>query len=209
MQRRKFLIGMGALTAGSAAAMGTGAFTEVIAQREISINVVGDGSAYLRLAAEDSPNGNEYVDESGDAISLNFDSVNTDADTKFANLFLVENQGTQAVRVGIDHDHPAFSDGLSGVGFFCEGPENDGSLHPKSGIQPGHDEDDSGDDNYGGTDTGSGSGFDFNDDPVHLEPGEAAENVAVAWDANDVNFNDLEGDHTVVIRAESLQSGQP
>ncbi len=49
MKRRKFLIGAGALAAGGAAALGSGAFTSVEADRDISVEVTGDNNALVRL----------------------------------------------------------------------------------------------------------------------------------------------------------------
>lgn len=52
MQRRKFLIGAGALAAGSAAAMGSGAFSAMQAGRDADINVVNDASGLIALNDE-------------------------------------------------------------------------------------------------------------------------------------------------------------
>jgi hypothetical protein len=225
MERRKFLIGAGSLAAGSAAAMGTGAFTSVEANRDVSIGVTGDASAYLRITREDTPNGNEYVENTSDGIALNFDSVNTQADSKFSNLLRVQNEGTQIVRVGVDHEA---SDLPAGFGVFAEGPLNDGSLLPKQNVQPHSgdnpgsslvDSDGDGNTNYkvssgsyssppSNSTIATGAGFDFWDDPVDLEVGEAVENIGVAWDANDVDFDELDGSHSIVIRAAAVDDGQ-
>jgi len=229
MQRRKFLIGAGSLAAGSAAAMGTGAFTSVEANRDVSIGVTGDASAYLRITREDTPNGNEYVENTSDGIALNFDSVNTQADSKFSNLLRVQNEGTQIVRVGVDHEA---SDLPAGFGVFAEGPLNDGSLLPKESVQPFSgdnpgsskvDSDGDGTNDYkissasyasaqdipsNPAPIATGAGFDFWNDPVDLEVGEAVENIGVAWDANNVDFDELDGSHSIVIRAAAVDDGQ-
>lgn len=118
MQRRKFLTSVGALTAGSAAAMGTGAFTSVDAQRSVSVSVAGDAGAYLGMSAVNATNG-AYADESGDdgRLTINFDSisensqdntvstggsgVNPNSKTVAEDVFRVTNQGTQAVEVDL------------------------------------------------------------------------------------------------------------
>lgn len=197
MQRRKFLIGFGALTAGSAAAIGTGAFTGIVAERNVDIDVRGDANAFLQIEAEDSPNAGAYVVTDGNGVvGLNFDSVNRDADSKFANLLRIQNEGTQEVRVGVDHDD---SDLPSGFGVFAEGPTGDGSLTPKPEVH----------NNTGSGAGDTGGGFDFDDDPVHLEAGEAVENIGVAWDRGNVDFDELDGSHSLVIKAEVLDDGQP
>jgi hypothetical protein len=109
MDRRKFLIGAGSIAAGSAAAMGTGAFTSVTAQRGVTVNVADDANALLALEAEDTPNGNAYVGEHDGVVDLHFDEnagvdgdgLNQNAETIIRNLLQVTNQGTQDVIVGV------------------------------------------------------------------------------------------------------------
>jgi hypothetical protein len=109
MQRRKFLVGMGSLAAGGAAAMGTGAFTSVSANRDVSVSVTGDKSAYLRLnptsAYASLGSGNDTgelgIDFSGGEPEQNGSGVNTAAETEFDGVFEIKNQGTQEVNVWI------------------------------------------------------------------------------------------------------------
>ncbi|MES3160593.1 MAG: hypothetical protein PPP55_03370, partial [Halorubrum sp.] len=50
MERRKFTIGLGALATGSAAAIGTGAFSAAfVGDRDANITVSGDADALLAL----------------------------------------------------------------------------------------------------------------------------------------------------------------
>ena len=113
MERRKFVVGLGALASGSAAAMGTGAFTSVSADRSVDVNVEDDADAYLALTkATDSGGSNKpnavYFDNSGDEHAVDFgDSgnsglgVNPNADTVAESVFQIENQGTQPVDVSL------------------------------------------------------------------------------------------------------------
>lgn len=116
MQRRKYLAGFGALVAGSGAAVGTGAFTSVTADRSVSVAVADDADAFLVIEPEDTPNGDEYADASGGEVSLDFSNTNEtfsestssgasglngDADTTIRDVIQVTNQGTQDVIVGI------------------------------------------------------------------------------------------------------------
>lgn len=228
MERRKFLIGAGSAAVGTSALVGSGAFTSVNAARDISIQVAGDASAYLQITREDTPNGNEYVLNTENGLALDFDSVNINADSKFANLFKVKNQGTQIVRVGVDKDA---SDLPGGFGIFAEGPQNNGDLFPKDKVQPNSQDipedkssgvDVDGPNGYGEdfeTDYGatsdkdnpqaSGAGFNYPNNPVHLDTGEQVENIGVGWDRNDVDFAELEGNHTMVIKAVAFTDGQP
>ncbi|MDB2283237.1 hypothetical protein PM030_15300 [Halorubrum ezzemoulense] len=109
--RRKFLAGLGALASGSAAAVGTGAFTSVQANRDVSVAVAGDSNAYLALDTNSATN-SDYVSASAGEISINIDSavsgsntgsgVNPDSTTQINDLFKVRNQGTQAAVVYVD-----------------------------------------------------------------------------------------------------------
>lgn len=119
MDRRKFLIGMGALTAGGAAALGTGAFSRVESNRAVNIEVAADPDAYLGLVPMDTPNGNNYVglDDNGHLfIDIgehdDFDpseypakpgqGVNSDSYTWFDGLFEICNQGKDDADVSYD-----------------------------------------------------------------------------------------------------------
>ena len=109
MERRKFVIGAGALATGSAAAVGSGAFTSVEADRDISVEVTGDASAFLGLEPYPGSNG-EYADGSGDTVSLDFTEtsgadgstgLNYNADTNIEDVLQVRNNGTQDVYVNV------------------------------------------------------------------------------------------------------------
>ena len=116
MERRKFVIGLGSLAAGGAAAMGSGAFTSVEAERKIAMGVADDSDALLELEPTEEPNGDYATTTSGqagDILELNFDEVdgegfNSDAETWICNIFTVANQGTQPVEVGFSNDGGAF-----------------------------------------------------------------------------------------------------
>jgi hypothetical protein len=54
MERRKFVIGLGALASGSAAAMGTGAFSAASMDRDANIDVVNDATGLIGLVPGDT-----------------------------------------------------------------------------------------------------------------------------------------------------------
>ena len=104
MERRKFVVGLGSLAAGGAAAMGTGAFASVEATRSVNVNVAGDQSAYLGLN-QTSP----YAQVNGKQLVLNFndnnnkgDGVNADAVTTFDGVFKMTNNGPNDLDITID-----------------------------------------------------------------------------------------------------------
>jgi len=151
MQRRKFIIGTGALATGTAAAVGTGAFTSVEANRDVAVNVADDADAFLALNAEEGSNADEYViGEDDGTIELDFTStdaggqgINEDATTIIRELFSIENQGTQDVIVFIDDapEEPRIgffgdTEELDSVDPAPDGVENDGALSNTSALDP-------------------------------------------------------------------------
>lgn len=115
MERRKFIIGVGSLAAGSAAAMGTGAFTSVSADRDVAVTVSDDTDAYLGL--QDSGTANDaYFTTSDGEHSVDFDQIDNDsstsgdqggagvnpnAETVAEGVFQIVNQGTQEVSISL------------------------------------------------------------------------------------------------------------
>jgi hypothetical protein len=109
MQRRKLLAAMGSLTAGGAAALGTGAFTSVSADRSVAVDVADDSDAFLAIEPQATPNGNEYASVNADGtVELDFSEtetggggLNRNAETIIRDILQVRNQGTQDVIVGV------------------------------------------------------------------------------------------------------------
>jgi len=140
---------MGSLAAAGAAGIGTGAFTSVQANRALTVETADDADALLGLEACDTPNGNEYVDESGNALSIDIstadgDGVNDDAYTVVRNLFKVTNNGTQKVYVWAEglpaeirmfHDDTATND-VSNSEYSINNGGNDGAFSTSSAIDP-------------------------------------------------------------------------
>jgi hypothetical protein len=132
MQRRKFVVGLGSLAAGGAAAMGTGAFTSVEANGVFEVTIEDDTDALLGLKPGDGPNGEYafvYTSGQGDleinlADGAHVDSptgsgVNSLARTEIDGIFKIVNQGTQPVTVEIEKT--ALSSDISGI--------SDSTLH--------------------------------------------------------------------------------
>ncbi|MDZ5810172.1 DUF1102 domain-containing protein [Halorubrum sp. AD140] len=147
MQRRKFVVGMGALASGTAAVVGSGAFTSVEADRSVEVDVADDASAFLSLEGNDTPNGNEYVenDGNGNTLSLDFtetgedgEGLNQKADTIIRDLFTIRNQGTQTVFVGV-------TDLPDGMSIYADA--DSGEVPPDSGTTLNQDTQGKGSDN--------------------------------------------------------------
>jgi hypothetical protein len=118
MQRRKYLAALGSLAAGGAAMTGTSAFTSTAADRNVSMDVAGDGSAFLQLTPGDSP----YAYTEGGELVLDFDGsevsgsgLNTSAFVKFNELFSVQNSGPEPVAVWLDEGNSGAPDVNNGA----------------------------------------------------------------------------------------------
>jgi len=126
MERRKFIIGAGALGAGLSTAIGTGAFTSVEAERSFDIGTAGDQSAYVSLEAAQSSNGGQYVSTNGGLLTVTLDSLNNDAVTRVEQLFTIQNEGSQAVNVYLEDASDAVS--FVSSGSTIEGASNSVEL---------------------------------------------------------------------------------
>lgn len=135
MERRKFVVGLGALASGSAAAMGTGAFTSVEADRGINVDTASDANAFLGLQqVSGSPNSTEYTDTEGDTLTIftpddvQGSGFNLDATTRIDELFKIRNQSSQTQYVWLDlinsenapEDEWGNAAGDRAVGFYVE-----------------------------------------------------------------------------------------
>ncbi|ELY92965.1 hypothetical protein C483_06525 [Natrialba hulunbeirensis JCM 10989] len=98
---------MGALASGAAAAMGTGAFSFARAERDISVEVAGDEAAYLSLeetsAYASGTSGGQLELDWNDADDADGDGLNENSSTRFTDVFKIQNQGTDTVRISF-HD---------------------------------------------------------------------------------------------------------
>ncbi|TKX48031.1 hypothetical protein EXE41_01395 [Halorubrum sp. SD690R] len=172
MDRRKFVIGAGSLAAGGAAAMGTGAFASVEATRSVSVNVAGDGSAYLGLE-DTSP----YAETNGKQMELNFanngnggSGINADSVSTFDGVFRMTNNGPEDLDITIDKS------GLANPERWHFVPkevyDEYSGNYPEDSFYPSWD-------NYGGYETtnASAGGLDSGNSTL----------VGVAIDARDLN----------------------
>jgi hypothetical protein len=204
-KRRKFLIGVGSLVAGAAAATGTGAFTSVSAERGFQVRSTHESDALLSMQPEDTPNGRAYVDTSQYVGHISIDlgsgknqigdegayGVNGDAYTVIRNLFQITNKGTQNVYVWAEglpshirmfhDDDGSFENAGTGAG------ENQGAFSDSSNLFL--DDIDDNDDNDGNNGKEEAA-------PL-LAPGDTLNNVGLLVDTR--NGGHFDGD--VVIKA--------
>jgi hypothetical protein len=107
--RRKFLAGLGALASGSAAAVGTGAFTSANATRTATVQALGDPNGFLGMQPVDndraSLNSNgeiEFDFQTGEGG--NASGINANATTQFDSVFRLTNNGTEDIIFAIGSD---------------------------------------------------------------------------------------------------------
>lgn len=99
MNRRNVLIGLGATAAGGGAILGSGAFSQVIAERSVSATVVADDSGNANLGL--SPNNTDIATMNGNQLELSVDSLNENAKTVFDTVFTIDNNGPNGVGIQI------------------------------------------------------------------------------------------------------------
>lgn len=112
LTRRNTIIAMGAIAAGAGVIGGSGAFDAVEADRSFEVEVAGDASGLLGLTVL-----NEFIageEEGGagsnDIIFFRIDddgngegpALNEDSETRFFEVFEMQNNGSQTVEVTID-----------------------------------------------------------------------------------------------------------
>lgn len=158
---------MGSLAAGGAAAMGTGAFSSVQADRDITIKVEGDAGAYLGVEASEGPN-SQYVDTSGGEIELDFTSNDNNSDTglndeariRINNILNITNNGTDSilVTVGIEDSNGNVGRSVAGLEDFLVFGGDDYDFARLAGTYDG-------DALPVGESESMGFGFNWRDDP--------------------------------------------
>jgi hypothetical protein len=103
MNRRNALLGLGAILTGGGALFGSGAFSQVQAERQVNLDIAGDSSAALGLSqgtgAAEVVSTADTNDASGNVsvISFSKSDLNADALTRFDNALSVTNNDSTAV----------------------------------------------------------------------------------------------------------------
>ena len=107
MNRRNVLVGLGTAAAGSGIVFGSGAFTQVEAERDVTIQVAKDADAALNI--QDGGNDVTSVDGTSGALVIDSfdeigtsDGLNPDATAIVEDVFEVENTLDVSVNVEIE-----------------------------------------------------------------------------------------------------------
>ncbi|MGM0387209.1 hypothetical protein [Natrinema limicola] len=114
--RKNVLISLGLIVAISGAALGSGAFTSVEADRGVTVNTAGDADAFLAITPGDGYGGNGYISNDSSEGAMTFDlgdedsetnssgqGFNQNATTNITSLIQLENQGNNAITVGFEN----------------------------------------------------------------------------------------------------------
>jgi hypothetical protein len=97
---------MAGLAAGGGAIASTGAFSQVGAQRSVTVGTAGDAGANLGIEPfEDSPNNNYVNAPANGTVEINVESANEDAITSIDRLLQVTNNGSQEIYIGFDNQY--------------------------------------------------------------------------------------------------------
>ncbi|WP_157884784.1 hypothetical protein [Halorubrum aethiopicum] len=137
--RRKFIAGLGALATGSAAAVGTSAFSQTSVERTASVATVGDRDAYLSLTptsqyAKVPSDGTlelNFAGGGGGGLEQNGKGLNQNGITQFTDIFSIENQGTNQVAIFIDDNGEDSGSPSDSSDAFSISGYPDGNLNSK------------------------------------------------------------------------------
>ncbi|WP_136350807.1 hypothetical protein [Natronorubrum bangense] len=136
MNRRNVLVGLGTIVAGGGAALGTGAFSSVTADRTVTVETAGDADAFLGLQIRDDLAADENT------IDLNFENagngaegINENAKTTLDKVLLIQNNGTQE-NIGITFE-VEIDDTTDASNVFSFNENNEGDFDDgDGGIDP-------------------------------------------------------------------------
>ena len=205
MNRRNVLVGLGTIVAGGGAALGTGAFSSVSADRTVNVEVAGDSGSLLALEPDADT---ELATMDGDTLQINLgDSdagLNVNATTTVEPLFTATNNGGNTVNFEVSSatgDDVNLSDNTITVGVF----EDDNGSEADAGTL-----DITFYDNSGSADSNS-----IVNSPVELADADDSDNdvdIAVEIDTNDVSASDISsavvGIDSITLEANATASGE-
>ncbi|GAB6879946.1 hypothetical protein JCM17823_22200 [Halorubrum gandharaense] len=138
LNRRNVLAGLGAAAVGTGAAFGSGAFTSVEAEREVTVDVAEDAEAQVGLNADDD---DDVEGVSNSQLAINLDDVNPESTVRLGEVddtsdevttsaFSIENNTDQSFDSGeeieVEAEVDDIGDGDDNIELIAEDP--DGSL---------------------------------------------------------------------------------
>lgn len=121
LNRRNALIGLGAIATGGGALFGSGAFSSVEANREVTIGVTGDSSANLALSANNTNIANDSGGSANNQVGIDGSSFNPDATTEYDDAIDIVNNASGERYVAIQN--PTIGNGTAT--FYVDSGVND------------------------------------------------------------------------------------
>ncbi|NHN48618.1 hypothetical protein G9464_13580 [Halostella sp. JP-L12] len=133
--RRNLLIGLATATVGGGAAFGSGAFSQVEADRTVNISVTDDNnsSTLLQLSANADTALVTNDGNSSSELKFNLDNLNDNAVTTVAPAFTVTNNGGQNVAVRVRAMDTDNNSEVSAFSFTSNTNSHDMTTYPASG----------------------------------------------------------------------------
>jgi len=113
INRRNVLIGLGTGVAAGGAAIGTGAFSQVTATRDVNIDTSDDTEAYVILEA--ASGADNYVSQEGGQLQIDLDDLNQNSVTEFDSLVEVSLGDDASDDVEIDNVSASIVDETDGI----------------------------------------------------------------------------------------------
>lgn len=98
MNRRNVLLGLGTVVAGGGAALGTGAFSQIEADRTASISVASDSTALLTLGGDTT---SQLINETDGTLGIDQGNINLEAKTTVGQGIDITNNGGQEVSISV------------------------------------------------------------------------------------------------------------
>ena len=149
MKRRTAILGLGSLVISGGLAAGTGAFTVVEADRDITVDVADDAEALLGLDPDTLDNA-AYATESDGIVGVDIspdadgdfegEGVSPFARTTIEEVIEVTNQGTQDVAVFVEASDPSLDELDGDFELFATDPDDDSD--DRANLREGTDIDD-------------------------------------------------------------------
>ena len=138
MNRRNVLVGIALVAVVSGLALGSGAFTQVEATRNVDLQTSGDGSALLQLEPGSGADGivSYQSDDatSADLLQINQSNLNEDALTRFDNAINVTNGGGDEVELSVNGTD-ALDIQNATTDTSIAGPSNNVTLGPGESVE--------------------------------------------------------------------------
>ena len=121
MNRRNVLIGLGTVAAGGGAVLGTGAFSQVEAQRTANFTVTSDDGALLQLSGDGTyVTSNTPGPTGSNTIEVNAQNLNDDAITILGTVDITNNSGDGSKWVYVGGG----ADGNAAINFEAESDQD-------------------------------------------------------------------------------------